>query len=444
MNHQRLYRIAPLLVAILVGCRSASSQSILPTPTPLPTPVAVVKPTYSVQRGTVISTLDFQGRVTPVNQQELYFRNDGYVRVVYVDRGDSVKTGDVLAELELGDLEAQLAQGQLSLQIAEARLEKAEQDNADALAEAQIRLERARLELAQARSSTSSAVVTAAEVNLTRAQGSVTDAEREYQESLERQWETDEGRAFYAAQLDQARQNLAVAQAQYDDALAGQSAQNYGALIAASDVSLLELEIEQFERGGDPLLELDIAAARLNIELIQAQIDAGRLVAPYDGVVLSLGITAGSQATAFQSVMLVGNPDAVEVVAEINAQSVGVLNVGQAAIVTLAGSPGMTFVGQVQALPRSGDSDRSVHIALEIQDIVPGPGDLATIQVQLEMHEDVLWLPPAAIRTFQSREFVVVQEGDIQRRVDVHIGLRSEDRVEILEGPTYGQIVIGP
>jgi hypothetical protein len=71
-------------------------------------------------------------------------------------------------------------------------------------------------------------------------------------------------------------------------------------------------------------------------------------------------------------------------------------------------------------------------------------GELATVIILLEQKEDVLWLPPAAIRSFQGRDFVVIREGDVQQRVDVRLGLESEERVEILEGVEEGQIVVGP
>jgi multidrug efflux pump subunit AcrA (membrane-fusion protein) len=37
-----------------------------------------------------------------------------------------------------------------------------------------------------------------------------------------------------------------------------------------------------------------------------------------------------------------------------------------------------------------------------------------------------------------------VQDGDVQRRVDVKVGLQSEDRVEVLEGLQAGQTVVAP
>ncbi len=56
----------------------------------------------------------------------------------------------------------------------------------------------------------------------------------------------------------------------------------------------------------------------------------------------------------------------------------------------------------------------------------------------------VLWLPPQAIRVFEGREFVVVRDGDMQRRVDLKTGLKTVECVEIIEGLSEGQVVIAP
>ena len=57
---------------------------------------------------------------------------------------------------------------------------------------------------------------------------------------------------------------------------------------------------------------------------------------------------------------------------------------------------------------------------------------------------NVIWLPPQAIRNFNGRRFAVVQDGDVQRRVDIKIGIQAEERVEIEEGLQVGQTVVGP
>jgi hypothetical protein len=43
----------------------------------------------------------------------------------------------------------------------------------------------------------------------------------------------------------------------------------------------------------------------------------------------------------------------------------------------------------------------------------------------------------------EGRRFVVVKDGDRQRRQDVRVGIVSLERIEILEGLKEGDIVVG-
>ena len=65
------------------------------------------------------------------------------------------------------------------------------------------------------------------------------------------------------------------------------------------------------------------------------------------------------------------------------------------------------------------------------------------VTVELERKQDVLWVPPQALRLFNGRRFAVVQDGDAQRRVDVTVGIEAEERIEIEAGLEEGQTVVG-
>jgi multidrug efflux pump subunit AcrA (membrane-fusion protein) len=70
---------------------------------------------------------------------------------------------------------------------------------------------------------------------------------------------------------------------------------------------------------------------------------------------------------------------------------------------------------------------------------------LARCTTVLGEQEGVMWLPPQAIRTFQGRKFVVLQDADgRQRRVDVEVGLQAQDRVEVKSGLSVGDVVVAP
>ena len=70
-------------------------------------------------------------------------------------------------------------------------------------------------------------------------------------------------------------------------------------------------------------------------------------------------------------------------------------------------------------------------------------GDVAQVTITLARKDDALWLPPQAVRAFEGRRFVVVKDGDRQRRQDVKVGIISTDRIEILEGVKEGDVIIG-
>jgi len=82
-----------------------------------------------------------------------------------------------------------------------------------------------------------------------------------------------------------------------------------------------------------------------------------------------------------------------------------------------------------------------VQISLTENEDVLRLGDAATILIKVDARQDVLWLPPAAIRSFQGQDFVFVESGGVQR--NVVLGLKANDRVEIVSGLEEGQRVIG-
>ena len=69
---------------------------------------------------------------------------------------------------------------------------------------------------------------------------------------------------------------------------------------------------------------------------------------------------------------------------------------------------------------------------------------LINVTMALETRENVLWLPPEAIRTFQNRTFVVLDTPEGQQVVDITLGLETDERAEILTGLSEGDAVVAP
>lgn len=427
------------VVLLLTACATSASEAE-PTPTPLPTPVVAEKPTYVVQRGPVTKSLEFTGRVGPVKQQDLFFRTDGFVRNVNVERNAPVKTGDLLADLEIVDLENQLAEAQL-------KLKDAERTSRTALADAEADLEKARLQLRKKQAEDVNAAVVTKQMALQNAQDARKYAYDEYDKAIHRPWDPDEVTERYRKNFVEADRALTVAQAEYEQALASQQTYAFDVALLKQDVAQAERKVAQIkEDGGTPLA---VEQAKLEVKKIADKIAAASITAPFDGEVLALNVRPGDSVEAFKTILVVGDPSALEITADLEASDVAELSVEMAATIRLRNRPEQDLVGSVRQLPFIGGSDaasvddKAVHVALRDKNVKLESGELATVNITLEQKDNALWLPPAAIRTFQGRDFVVIQDGAVQRRVDVKLGIKGEDRVEVLEGVQAGQVVVG-
>lgn len=445
-----------IFITVLAGCTCGPAEGGEATPTPIPTPVVPDKPTYLVQRGEVSEVLEFTARVSPVTEEELFFRTSGYVGAVYVKRDDWVEAGDLLAELEVTDLKNQILQ-------AEASLESAISSNEQQIAEAQANLRAAELNLAIAKANDPGPQVVIAEVALERAQIALADAQEAYDQAWDsaRDWELnvewrrrglEAERKSTAARLYDAKLSVRVAEANYQQALQSQQVHAYTVQMREQDVELARLRLEKLESG------LAIEELRLHLSRLQAQLDEARLVAPFDGQVLLVTLVEGRAATAYKPAIVVANIDELELSAELDVEAMQVLQEGMAVICEPTRGPAQRFNGFIRRLPypygggsRVGtveDEDQSTRVALEDTPEALGLSldDRVYVTVVLERKEDVFWVPPQAIHQFEGREFIVVQDGDRQRAVDVNVGIESEERYEI-EGVTEelveGWVVIG-
>jgi multidrug efflux pump subunit AcrA (membrane-fusion protein) len=348
---KRLLLLLSFGIILFVACGQGETADLAPTPTPLPTPIVPEKPTYEVEQGTVVNSLEFTGRVSPVQEQTLFFKSAGFVDQVFVQRGDQVQAGDVLAQLEITDLENQLAQTNLALETAEIRLSQAEQERQDALAEATINREKIALQLQGGQVNANSANLVSAQIDLENAQQRLANAETELQKSLDRDWEPEDLRRQYEQMVISAQESVAVAQARYNDALVGGSSSVVNRQILEQELALADLRLEQLARGIDPLLALDVERARLEVQKIENQIADAQLIAPFAGEVLSLNVRAGSRAEAFQTAVVLAQPQNLEITAELGSEQLSEMNVDQPATITLRNRPEEPFTGTVRQLP---------------------------------------------------------------------------------------------
>ena len=90
-----------------------------------------------VEKGDLAKSVVATGKVTPITKVEIKSKASGIVKKLYVDAGDTVKQGQVLAELDRIEIEAEVNSARAQLHSAEANQQGAEADMKRAEVDAQ-------------------------------------------------------------------------------------------------------------------------------------------------------------------------------------------------------------------------------------------------------------------------------------------------------------------
>jgi HlyD family secretion protein len=433
-----------LLMTACSGISPDTGVQAEPTITPIPTAPAVARPTYLVQRGDVQNILEFPGRWQPRDQVRLAFEISGTVRRVNVQRGDTVTTGQLLADYQITELEDQLASAQLQLESAQTSLESGSEGSVQSVADAEIALANARLSLESTRAGSPWTSLESARISVENAERALADAQRAYDDALSHPENPPSTVDSAYQQLQNAQSSLASAQISYYQA--AQSFNNYQFQIAQAENQVIQAELNLNQArngGGNPEGEQQVRSAQLTIDQINADITRSSLYSPIEGVVLEVNIQPGDQAEAFSTVITVGLPEPKEAIASLAIGDAQKLSVGLVGVCQVINQPETAVQCVVRQIPLSNrDADQTTRVAASLDNAQDG--QLITIQMPLEVRENVLWLPPAAIRTFQNRTFVVLETPDGPRSVDVQIGLQTDERVEMISGVNEGDVVQGP
>jgi HlyD family secretion protein len=425
------------------GADAAAQQA--PTSTPFPTAPAAARRTATVERGTVILNYTFNARWLPRDQYRLSFQIEGVVRNVNARRNDTVATGDLLADYHIETLEDQLTQQELDLETALFRLQSGEEGNTDPIVSAQFQLANSRIQLDIEQNSIDWTQVANAKIQLDMAQRSLEQAKRDYDDVVSRQTSTGTQIESAFRRVQDAESALQTAQNGYFSA-----AQNYNNAIERlklqeNTVLQNELTLEDAQSGtGGNFEELQaVRAAENAVNQTREQILNSTLISPVDGVVLSVDINPGDSAQAFVPVITVALPDPKESVAEgLPFNDIQQLSVGDVGICTIT-NPELSVQCVIRSLPLSAsDADQTVRVAATLPEATLGQA--VEIVMPLETREDVLFLPPGYIRTFQDRQFVIILTDEGEQIRDVVVGLRTEEREEIVSGLEVGDAALAP
>ena len=227
--------------------------------------------------------------------------------------------------------------------------------------------------------------------------------------------------------------------------------------IAEENYKTAQLNLQQIGDATSLKEEQVVERQKLSVSRLESLLTERQIFAPYDGVILRVTSVAGKQIAAFNPAIEIGDPSELVVRAALDTRLEDLI--GRDTEVQFSFTTSEDQIHPVNYLPNFepfaslGDDKVQVftqdYMYFSVPTDVPQDqlklGAKVDLNVVIGRRENVLLLPPAAIRNYRGLNFVIVQNGDRRQRVEItKIGLKTDDRWEIEGDLQEGDLVVGP
>jgi len=353
-----------------------------------------------VARETIVSMLSTNGKVEPIEWMPVRAERAGVVGRILVSRGQQIRKGQPLVQLDTKIAEAELSKAQAVIQ--QARTEEKVLDQGGRIAERQqldADLARARFDL---------------------------EVQQKQVDGLER---LVAKQAATRVELDAAKQQMEQLRLRIQALEARKSA-----LVTGTDKEIAKSK----------LLEAQAAA-----QIARTNLDLSMIPSPMDGVLYDFDLKQGAFVNPGDLIGRVGRLDRVRVTVYVDEPDLGRVRIGESVLITWDGLPGHQWKGNVDKLPTQVvklDTRQVGEVGCVIanpdRDLLPNSN--VTVEIQATTAADALVLPKEAIRREGTETGVYLLTGDRVTWRKVSLGVASYTKTQVLSGLNQGDAVALP
>ncbi len=376
---------------LLLSCRAAKPEPEVPS--------EVTVDVAPVLNSEIQLKVTADAVLYPLQQAAIPAKIAAPVKKFYVERGASVKAGQLLAELESQDLTSATKESEAAVAQAEATYLTAEK-------------------------STVPQEVQKAEFDVTAAKSSL-DA---LQKIFDARQELLKQGAIAQKDVNDAQVNLTQARNQYE---------------------MARKHLEDLQGFGKDQ-EIKAAAAQRDVakahsETAQVQLGYSRITSPINGVVTDRPVSAGEMGQAGAPLITVMDISQVIARAHVAPQDAAILKVGDAANLILPGvAPVPGKVTQISAALDSTSTTVEVWIQAANSDGRLKPGSSLRVEAIAKSLPSAMVIPYAAVLTGEtgSTSVIVVDADNTPHKKTITIGIRDGANVQVLDGLQSGERVV--
>ena len=433
--------LALVLVLTVAGCSVAGG-----VPGPGGTPNGLE--TGTVSSITIIDNVEATGNIAAAQEAQLAWKTSGVVEKVNVAAGDQVKTGDVLASLELTSVPSNVLSAGADLINAQQTLDDLT-PTALAITEAEQKVAAAQDDIKNKQQVYDSLGTPASQADIDQAKA-VMDLNKIAMDKAWDRFKVVQSRPDSNPVRAALYNRWADAQQKYDQSvrrynnLTGLSVNKTAKELAQANLDLAKANLtdaqknlDDLKAGADPN---DVAAAEARITAAKATLSNVSITAPFDGEILVVDVLPGDVVNSGEAAFSLANRSKVHVETLIDETDIHAIQVGDPAEITLDSLPGQTLTGSVVFINPLGETiSGNVKYTVRINlDPVEQPlllGATSDVTIQTGAPRQAKTVPVRAIQSDSQGEFVNVLQGDgTFQRVNVTTGQLKGDQVVILSG----------
>jgi HlyD family secretion protein len=387
---------------IILGSVTAGLVAIVVIATAALRPSHVIDPDKLAlaERGDIARSVVATGKIEPLTKVEVKSKASGIVEKIYLDAGDRVKEGQLLAELDKEQLQANVA---------------------------------------------------AARANLEAAQAAQLAAEATYQKNVVDAEGPDV--PYLKADVDRAhdlyKQGLIALNVMQD------SEKNYQLGLNRQSSAIREVQVSKAQVAQS---KAQVAQAKAALDDAEENLRYSTITSPMNGVVLSKDVEVGDAVSSIlvlgstaTLVMTLGDTSEVYVLGKVDEADVGKVYLGQPARIVVESFKDKTFQGKVTKIAPLGQEKDNVT-TFEVRVSIQNPGGelranmSANAEIILEEKKNVLLIPEGAV-IFDKDKNAAVEIADPKgpdgrTKLAVKLGITNGVKAEVLSGLNEGQKVI--
>ncbi len=194
-------------------------------------------------------------------------------------------------------------------------------------------------------------------------------------------------------------------------------------------------------------------AAQATVRAQEAQVEQARKAledavvrAPIDGFISERAINPGDKAAVDGKLLVLIDLSELEIEAPVPTNEIGLVSVGQKALFRVPGLEGREFTGHVERInptAKTGSRSIPVYIRVENDDQILRGGMFASGDIVVREVQDVVAVPPEAVRGDQTHRYVLKLDGDKIARQPVEVSKdATASLVAVASGLREGDTIV--